>query len=131
MDVDPAQLSIMAKVREHVSGHSYSVRLLDALADGGWVVQELDPRLGSVQFMHPRNRDEVPTPPNTPRNWWPDPTYSIIEHVTIHLSGNRIISIFLSEHRAPWVNGSMAGPTSFKAAHRWLETHGEHREVPT
>jgi hypothetical protein len=131
MDVDPAQLSIMAKVREHVSGHSYSVRLLDALAEGGWVVQELDPRIGSVQFMHPRNRDEVPTPPNTPRNWWPGSTYSIIEHVTIHLSGHRIISIFLSEHRAPWVNGSMAGPTSFKAAHRWLETHGEHREVPT
>lgn len=32
MNIDPAQLSIMAKVREHVSGHSYSAQLLDALA---------------------------------------------------------------------------------------------------
>jgi hypothetical protein len=49
--------------------HRLSRELLVSLRNGGWFVQEVDPRVRSVQFAHPNNSIEIETPDYVPASW--------------------------------------------------------------
>ena len=104
--------------------HRLSAELLAAMKDLDWFIQEIDQRIGSVQFAHQSNYTEIPTPNYVTKGQWPGETYSHVWHVVLHVKDHRITSIFLSTHAAPWVNGRTEGPTSFKRARDWIKLAG-------